>query len=94
MQKFLTPVQFNAQFGPTAATMTAASQAITAAGFDIVVSVRDAPFDRGERHGRPGQFALLTCHPAQHGQFKSGATKAVSITPPMILASSPLERER
>jgi subtilase family serine protease len=83
---FLTPVQFNAQFGPSPATIAAATQALTAAGLHVV-SIN-------------GRSIVVTGTVAQaNAMFRvslrsmasvAGGTKPVSMTPPVIASSSPL----
>ncbi len=84
-QKFLTPAQFNAQFGPTAATMAAATKAIAAAGLTVV-----STSGRGIVVSGTVAQANALFHVTLRNMSDPSGSKAVSITPPIIPSSSPL----
>jgi subtilase family serine protease len=85
-KQFITPAQFDARYGPTAATMTAATQALTAAGLQVV-SVQGRSI---QVTGTVAQANTLLHVTLRNMTGNGGALRAVSITPPIIPANSPL----
>jgi subtilase family serine protease len=85
-QQFLTPDQFDAQYGPTAATMAAATRALTAAGLQVL-SVEGRSI---QVSGTVAQANALLHVTLRNMVGTAGSIRAVSITPPIIPASSPL----
>ena len=85
-QKFLTPAQFNAQFGPTPDAVAAATQALTAAGLNVVSTNGRAI----SVSGTVGQANALFHVTLRNLTNKNGPTRTVSITPPILPASSAL----
>ena len=84
-QKFLTPAQFNAQFGPTAATVAAATKALSAAGLQVVST-------SGRSITVAGTVAQANTlfHVTLRNMTDASGSRPVSITPPIIAASSAL----
>ncbi len=84
--KFITPAQFNAQYGPTAATMAAATQALTAAGLKVVATNGRSI----QVSGTVAQANALFHVTLRNTVASKGAVHTVSITPPIIAANSAL----